>query len=72
MTSVSAPSLFPVAPALTDADKSFVEALAGAIGSVVATWAFYPLDTLKTRLQVRILGRQRGVVSSAPPPWYGH
>lgn len=40
--------------ALTDGDKAFVEALAGAIGSVVGTWCFYPLDTLKTRLQVRL------------------
>ena len=36
---------------LTENDKAFVEALAGAVGSVVGTWCFYPLDTVKTRYQ---------------------
>jgi len=36
---------------LSEAEKNLVEALAGALGSVVATWTFYPLDTVKTRLQ---------------------
>lgn len=36
---------------LSDSDKAFVEALAGAVGSVVGTWCFYPLDTVKTRYQ---------------------
>lgn len=38
---------------LSEAEKNLVEALAGALGAVCATWVFYPLDTVKTRLQVR-------------------
>ena len=41
---------------LSEAEKNLVEALAGALGAVCATWVFYPLDTVKTRLQVRDLG----------------
>jgi hypothetical protein len=32
----------------------FVEALAGAIGGFAGAVAFYPLDTIKTRIQVRL------------------
>ncbi len=38
---------------LSEAEKNLVEALAGAFGAVTGTWVFYPLDTLKTRLQAR-------------------
>lgn len=38
---------------LTDNEKVFVEALAGAIGGFAGAVAFYPLDTVKTRIQVR-------------------
>lgn len=38
---------------LSAAEKDLVEALAGALGSVTGTWVFYPLDTVKTRLQAR-------------------
>ena len=37
---------------LTDNEKVFVEALAGAIGGFAGAVAFYPLDTIKTRIQV--------------------
>ena len=37
---------------LTDNEKVFVEALAGAIGGFAGAVAFYPLDTVKTRIQV--------------------
>ena len=48
-------AISPAAPhlRLDEASKNLVEALAGALGSVIATWTFYPLDTLKTRLQAR-------------------
>jgi hypothetical protein len=38
---------------LSDNEKVFVEALAGAIGGFAGAVAFYPLDTIKTRIQVR-------------------
>jgi hypothetical protein len=38
---------------LNESEKNLVEALAGALGAVCATWTFYPLDTVKTRLQAR-------------------
>ena len=38
---------------LTDNEKVFVEALSGAIGGFAGAVAFYPLDTVKTRIQVR-------------------
>ena len=38
---------------LTDSDKALVEALSGAMGGLVGTWCFFPLDTVKTRLQAR-------------------
>ena len=38
---------------LSASEKNVVEALAGAFGACVSTWLFYPLDTLKTRLQAR-------------------
>ena len=37
---------------LTDNEKVFVEALAGAIGGFAGAVVFYPLDTIKTRIQV--------------------
>lgn len=38
--------------ALTGDGKAFVEACAGAIGSVAATWIIFPLDTARARFQV--------------------
>ena len=53
-------TISPAAPhlRLDSASKDLVEALAGALGSVIATWTFYPLDTLKTRLQARSAARR--------------
>jgi hypothetical protein len=46
----------PVSPhlRLSEGEKNLVEALAGALGAVCGTWVFYPLDTLKTRLQAAV------------------
>jgi hypothetical protein len=49
---------------LTETEKNLVEALAGALGAVCATWTFYPLDTLKTRLQARAPHRNRAALVS--------
>jgi hypothetical protein len=49
-------SAAPAAPPhlrLSETEKNLVEALAGALGAVTGTWVFYPLDTVKTRLQAR-------------------
>ncbi len=39
---------------LSDAEKVFVEALAGAIGGFAGAVSFYPLDTIKTRIQAEV------------------
>ena len=39
---------------LSDSEKVFVEALAGAIGGLAGTVTFYPLDTIKTRIQAAV------------------
>ena len=39
---------------LSDSEKVFVEALAGAIGGLAGAVAFYPLDTIKTRIQAAV------------------
>ena len=46
---------------LTDNEKIFVEALAGAIGGFAGAVAFYPLDTIKTRIQAVV--EKQGVPS---------
>ena len=43
---------------LTDNEKVIVEALAGAIGGFAGAVAFYPLDTVKTRIQATV-GKER-------------
>jgi hypothetical protein len=53
-------SAAPAAPPhlrLSEREKNLVEALAGALGAVTGTWVFYPLDTVKTRLQARTRAR---------------
>ena len=39
---------------LSEGEKVFVEALAGAIGGFAGAVAFYPLDTVKTRIQAAV------------------
>ena len=39
---------------LSDSEKVFVEALAGAIGGLAGAVTFYPLDTIKTRIQAEV------------------
>lgn len=39
---------------LSDSEKVFVEALAGAFGGLAGAVAFYPLDTIKTRIQAEV------------------
>jgi aspartate-semialdehyde dehydrogenase/adenine nucleotide transporter 17 len=39
---------------LSDSEKVFVEALAGAFGGLAGAVAFYPLDTIKTRIQAAV------------------
>ena len=39
---------------LSDSEKVFVEALAGAIGGLAGAVTFYPLDTIKTRIQAAV------------------
>ena len=46
-----------VRPRLTDFEKASMEAIAAALGGVVSTVLFYPLDTAKTRYQVRVKRR---------------
>lgn len=41
---------------LTEDGKAFVEACAGALGSLAATWIIFPLDTARARFQARNLG----------------
>ena len=59
----AAPAPGPSHLRLSPAEKNLVEALAGAFGALSATWLFYPLDTLKTRLQAAVPGPD-----GAPPP----
>jgi len=39
---------------LSDSEKVFVEALAGAIGGLAGAVTFYPLDTIKSRIQAEV------------------
>lgn len=41
----------PLQHTLSAREKAVVDALAGTIGSLVALWAFYPIDVFKTRVQ---------------------
>ena len=61
--SSAAPQPSPPHLRLSPAEKNLVEAIAAAIGSLSATWLFFPLDTLKTRLQAAVPGPD-----GAPPP----
>ena len=61
--SQAAPAASPPHLRLSPAEKNLVEAIAAAIGSLSATWLFFPLDTLKTRLQAAVPGPD-----GAPPP----
>eukprot|EP00976_Prorocentrum_cordatum_P042887 869380-Prorocentrum_minimum.AAC.6 len=44
---------------LTDSERALMEAVAAALGGVVSTVLFYPLDTAKTRYQGQACASRR-------------
>ena len=43
----------PAPRTLSSSDKALVEAMSAALGGLISTVVFYPLDTAKTRVQAR-------------------